>query len=112
MTKDDVRAVALAELCGYWAWVARRPTMWLNPSIADLSLTSMARGRYALQTGDLVTKTRAVEEADARSWLIDQLRARRRGESVRSPPVRTAWIAWRDASRTVRAARRSQPSGE
>jgi nucleotidyltransferase-like protein len=101
MTGDDVRAAARAELTGYWAWAARRPWMWLSPVIADLGLTSMARGRFALRTGDLLTKSAAVEQADAPAWLIDQLRARRHGEDVPSPRLRTALIAWRDARRTT-----------
>jgi Nucleotidyltransferase domain len=110
MTDADVRTAARAELCGYWAWAAHRPFMWLSPVIADLGLTSMARGRHALRTGALLTKTQAIEAADAPRWLIEQLRARRRGEDVASPRVLTGWIAWRDARRTVRAARRSQPA--
>jgi hypothetical protein len=101
MTDDDVRRAARAELCGYWARAAGRPLMWLNPVIADLGLTSMARGRHALETGQLLTKTQAVEQADAPAWLRAQLRARRRGEPVVSPRTRTALIAWRDARRTV-----------
>jgi hypothetical protein len=104
MTDDQVRTAARAELCGYWAWASRRPGMWLNPVIADLGLTSMARGRSALQTGRLLTKSEAIEKAHAPEWLIGQLRARRRGEPVRSPRLYTGWIAWRDARRTVRAA--------
>lgn len=107
MTDDDVRAAASAELTGYWAWATRRPWLWLNPDLAELGLTSMARGRYALDNGELLDKTRAVELADAPGWLIAQMRARRRGEEVRSPRVRAGLIAWRDAHRTVaRAARR------
>jgi hypothetical protein len=101
MSDDDVRRAARAELCGYWAWAARQPLMWLNPVIADLGLTSMARGRHALETGQLLTKTQAVEQANAPAWLRAQLRARRRGEHVVSPRTRTALIAWRDARRTV-----------
>jgi hypothetical protein len=107
MSDDDVRAAARAELTGYWTWAARRPRLWLDPEIADLGLTSMARGRHTLATGELLTKTRAIEQADAPAWLIDQLRARRRGEDVTSPRVRTALIAWRDARRTVAGARPS-----
>jgi hypothetical protein len=103
MTDDDVRDAARAEVCGYWAWASRRPWMWLSPVIAELGLTGMARARYALRTGRLLTKTEAIEQAQARRWLIDQLRARRRGEVVTSPRLRTAWIAWRDARRTVRS---------
>ncbi len=101
MTDDDVRAAARAELCGYWAHAARRPLWWLSPVIADLGLTSMARGRHALRTGRLLTKTQAIGQAHAPAWLIEQLAARRRGETVVSPRLRTAGIAWRDARRTV-----------
>jgi len=66
-----------------------------------------ARGRHALATGTLMTKSEAVQQADAPAWLVDQLRARRRGEGVVSPRLRTAWVAWRDARRTVTAARRA-----
>ncbi|MCW2791361.1 MAG: hypothetical protein JWO76_459 [Nocardioides sp.] len=106
MPDDDVRAAARGELCGYWSWAARRPHLWLNPMIADLGLTSMARGRHALRTGQLLTKSAAVERAHAPTWLIDQLRARRRGEPVVSPRLRTGWIAWRDARATTTDARR------
>ena len=104
MTDDDVRRAAHAELCGYWARAARRPLWWLNPVIADLGLTSMARGRHALRTGRLLTKTEAIERAHAPAWLKDQLRARRQGQPVASPRARTALIAWRDARRTVAGA--------
>jgi nucleotidyltransferase-like protein len=103
MTDDDVREAARAEVCGYWAWAARRPWMWLSPVIADLGLTGMARARYAVRKGRLATKTEAIGQAHAPDWLIDQLHARRRGEAVTSPRLRTAWIAWRDARRTVRS---------
>jgi len=101
MSDDAVREAARAELTGYWAWAARRPWIWCDPIMADLGLTSMARGRHALRDGELLTKSAAVEQADAPAWLRDQLRARRRGENVRSPRLRTALIAWRDARRTT-----------
>ena len=102
MSDDEVRAAGRAELRGYWAWAARRPHLWLDPSIADLGLTSMARGRHAVRTGQLLTKSDAIEEARAPAWIIDQLRARRRGEPVISPRARIGWIAWRDARMTTR----------
>jgi hypothetical protein len=105
VSDDDVRAAARAELTGYWAWAARRPWIWLDPVMADLGLTSMARGRHSLSTGELLTKTRAIAQADAPAWLIDQLLARRRGQAVTSPRIRTGWIAWRDARRTVARAK-------
>lgn len=105
---DDIRAAARAELTGYWAWAARRPWLWLDPTIAELGLTSMARGRHALDNGELLTKTEAIKQAHAPIWLIDQLSARRRGEDVASRRVRTAVVAWRDARRTVARARRTR----
>lgn len=101
MTPDDVRQASRDELAGYWTYAARHASWWLDPVIADLGLTSMARGRHAIATGELITKTRAIEEAYAPNWLIDQLRARRRGEHVVSPRLRTGIIALRDARRTV-----------
>ncbi|PTA44314.1 nucleotidyltransferase domain-containing protein [Micromonospora sp. RP3T] len=113
MTDDDVRAAARAELTGYWAWAARRPWLWLDPDLADLGLTSMARGRHALRHGDLIGKSAAIPAVAAPSWLIDQVGARRRGERVTSPRLRTALIAWTDARRTVATARREpdRPGG-
>jgi hypothetical protein len=110
MTDEDVGRAARAELCGYWARAARRPLWWLNPAIADLGLTSMARGRHTLQTGQLLTKSQAIEQAHAPAWLKDQLRARRQGQRVASPRARTALIAWRDARRTVAGACRKAPA--
>ena len=112
MSDDAVRDAARAEVTGYWAWAARRPLMWLDPVIADLGLTSMARARHTMSTGQLLTKTDAVERAAAPAWLVDQLRSRRRGQSVTSPRVRAALIAWRDARRTVRIANATpRPAG-
>jgi hypothetical protein len=108
MSDDDLRQAARAELVGYWAWAARRPWIWLDPTIADLGLTAMARARYTIATGKLLSKTRAVERADAPPWLINQLRARRTGQKITSPRVRTALIAWRDARQTVARAHTSR----
>jgi hypothetical protein len=110
VSDDDVRRAARDELTGYWAWASRRPRAWLNPVIADLGLTSMARGRHALATGQLLTKSAAIESSQAPPWLREQLRARRRGETVVSPRLRTAWIAWRDARHTVAAAQSQEVS--
>ncbi|WP_198950219.1 nucleotidyltransferase domain-containing protein [Kineosporia sp. A_224] len=110
VTPDDVRAAARSELTGYWALAARHPLWFLDPVLADLALTSMARGRHSLATGELLTKTLAVEQAHAPAHLVAALRARRRGEDVTSPRLRTALVAWRDVRRTVAAARRPAPA--
>jgi hypothetical protein len=108
MSASDIRDAARAELTGYWAWAAKRPLMWLDPVIVDLGLTSMARGRHAMARGTLLSKSEAIEEADAPDWLLDQLRARRRSQKVKSPRLRTALIGWRDARRTVSEAQRQR----
>jgi hypothetical protein len=104
MSDDEVRDAARAEILGYWRWASHHPAMWRSPVIADLGLTSMARGRWAMQNGSLLTKSDAIERAHAPQWLVDQLRARRHGEQVVSPRLRSGWIAWRDARTTVRSA--------
>lgn len=53
---DDVRRAAHRELTGYWSKAAARPWWWLDPIMIDLGLTSMARGRHELATGQLLTK--------------------------------------------------------
>lgn len=109
VTDDDVRRVAHAELIGYWTRAARRPWWWLDPVIVDLGLTSMVRGRHALATGSLMDKTSAIAVVHAPEWLRADLLTRRNGMPVRSPRLRTGWIAWRDARRTTAAARRWRP---
>jgi hypothetical protein len=106
-TEDDVREGARAELTGYWTWAARRPWIWRDPVIAELGLTSMARGRHALSTGTLLTKSDAIERAAAPAWLIGRLRSRRSGTDIALPRWRTAWIAWTDCRRTVAIARKA-----
>jgi hypothetical protein len=102
---EMIRAATVEELNRYWAWAVRRPHVWLDPMIADLGLSSMARARHTLATGELLTKSAAIEQAGAPAWLVADLRARRRGEPVTSPRLRTAMIAWRDGRRTVALAR-------
>ena len=103
VSPDDVREAARAELAGYWSYAAKRPQMfWRLPVMADLGLTAMARGRHALSSGELLTKSAAIEHARAPGWLKDDLRARRTGERRSSPRLRAGYIAWRDVRRTTR----------
>jgi predicted nucleotidyltransferase len=110
VTPAEVREAARAELEGYWSFAARRPGMFLRmPVMVDLGLTSMARGRHALATGELLTKSAAIEQVHAPRWLKDQLRARRRGDSVTSPRWRAAHVAWSDVWRTTWSVRSAPP---
>ncbi|MEO9119895.1 MAG: hypothetical protein ABI355_12445 [Solirubrobacteraceae bacterium] len=111
VTPDEVGAAAQAELAGYWSYAARRPQMFLRlPVMVDLGLTSMARARYAIATGELLTKTAAIERARGPAWLRADLRTRRRGGSVKSPRWRAAYIAWRDVRRTTSSPTRPGPA--
>jgi hypothetical protein len=101
VSPDDVRRAARAELSGYWREAVRHPWWWLDPIMPDLGLTSMARARHAVSTGQLLGKTRAISEVGAPAWYLAQMRARRRGDVVVSPRLRSALIAWTDARRTV-----------
>jgi hypothetical protein len=106
VSPDDVRAAARAELNGYWSYAARRPQMfWRLPVMTDLGLTAMARGRHAITTGELLTKSAAIELAHAPDWLRDDLMARRHGAQRTSPRLRAGYIAWRDVRRTTGRAR-------
>lgn len=106
VTEDDIREASRDEVRGYWAGAVRHPLWWvLEPEIAELSLTAMARGRHAVEHGLLLTKTAAIEQVDAPAWLRDRLRERRRGDPAPLPRLRTAWFAWNDARRTVGALR-------
>jgi len=104
MTADDVRAAARAELTGYWTWALRRPWVWFEPTLADLSLTTMARVRHTLRTGELVTKSAALGEI-VPPWLAERSAARRAGNPVDGRRLRIAVLAWNDARRTLLAAR-------
>ena len=100
--RHQARAAGQAELVGYWSWAAQHPRMfWRHAVMVDLGLTSMARARHSISTGDLLTKTEAIEHAHAPEWLKEQMRARRRGEHVVSPRWRAAYYAWRDVRRTT-----------
>ncbi|MFI5625427.1 hypothetical protein ACIA03_18315 [Nocardioides sp. NPDC051685] len=110
VTADNIRKASRAEVCGYWADALKHPHWWiLEPEIAELSLTAMARGRYAAEHGRLLTKTAAIEQVDAPAWLRDRLRARRRGDPAPLPRLRTAWFAWHDVRRTVASLRPRGP---
>jgi len=103
LSPDELRAAVREELAGYWTWAVHRPWLWLDPAIADLGLITMARARHTLATGELLTKTAAIAHVDAPARLVEQLRHRRAGSTVRSPRLRAGAVAWRDARRTVRA---------
>ena len=102
MATDDVRDAVRQELTGYWSWAVRRPWLFLDSRRADLALLSMARARLTLESGQLVTKTRAASDVRAPQRVVAGLRRRRTGES-RAVPVAPilAHHAWHDTRRTI-----------
>ena len=68
-----MRCAARAELTGYRARAAGRRWWWLDPAIAELGLTSMARGRHAMVTGRLLTKRDANQERERARSLTGEL---------------------------------------
>jgi hypothetical protein len=119
----EARTAAGANLgCAYVATSAlsdpasRHPT-WTHGHLVERPLSGIARAelvRYGFAvfghppaTGELITKTSAIDEVQAPDWLRADLRVRRSGKIARSPRLRTAWLAWSDARRTTAAVRRS-----
>ncbi|QIG45834.1 nucleotidyltransferase domain-containing protein [Nocardioides anomalus] len=86
VSDDDVRAAARAEVTGYWAMAARHPRWFRDPVLAELALTGMARARHELATGQLLTKSAAIDRAAAPERLRELLRRRRAGEEVAGWP--------------------------
>lgn len=85
-----------AELVRYGFAVYGRAPASLLPAMTDDQVRRAARV-------ELCGYWRAsIDQVRAPDWLVDQLRARRRGGQVISPRLRTAWIAWRDARNSVR----------
>jgi hypothetical protein len=102
----DVRAAAEAELEGYWSWAAARPWLFLDPTLADLALVSMARIRHAVASDELVTKSEAITAVHAPRAVVDGLRARRTAPARRHLTApRLAHHAWHDTRRTIAALR-------
>ena len=106
MTPLDVRQAALDELTGYWSTAVRRPWLWFSVDQIDLSATTMLRARNTLATGELITKSAALDGGDAErlpTRLVDGIRARRSGvdtpADVRLPL--DALAAWKLTRRTI-----------
>ena len=82
MGPDDVRDAARSEVLGYWARAARHPWWWLDPVMPDLGLTAMARGRYAMSTGEPAHQDTR-DRARARPGLADRADARQTARRAR-----------------------------
>jgi len=106
MSDDDVREAARAELTGTGRGRLGGPGYDSTQSSRTWGLPLWPAVVTRRRRGELLTKAQAVECAVGPAWLVDQLRARHKGEHVPAPRVRAALIAWRDARRTVARAQR------
>lgn len=106
MTADDVRAAVRAELDGYWRGSLGRPWEWLDIEMQDLALTTAARAVHALDTGELITKSTAIDDLaglGVPAWLVDRTATRRDGVLLAYGHLRGAVAAWLLMSRTRRS---------
>jgi hypothetical protein len=70
--KDELQAVIRADLAGFWASAVRRRWEWRRDDYVDLGLLTIARAEAALTSGELITKTQAIEQLHRRA-LPDEL---------------------------------------
>jgi hypothetical protein len=106
MSAEDVSRAAADELTGYWSWAVRRPWLWFSTDQIDLAVTTMLRARHTLATGELISKSAALEEAqpaDVPGRLIQAVRARRndQAQGVAGRVPLDALAAWRLTRRTI-----------
>ena len=106
MSAEDVARAVGDELTGYWSWAVRRPWLWLSTDQIDLAVTTMLRARHTWSTGELITKSAALEDpqpADVPRELIQDVRARRNGQGpgVAARAPLHALAAWRLTRRTI-----------
>lgn len=80
VTREDLDAEMRRNLSVYWAGRARRPWSFLFDEGVDFAVTTLARIRHTLATGEIVSKPRALALLPAR-WqaLADDVESRARG---------------------------------
>ena len=110
MSAVDIARAAGVELTGYWSWAVRRPWLWLGADHLDLAVTTMLRADRALATGELITKSAALEDSshcDVPTALVAAVRARRAGRTTLGCARRPldALASWRLTLYMIRKAR-------
>lgn len=81
----EVRAAVRAEIGGYWRRMAGRRRYWLHDSWVDLGLTALPRSAAVLTSGELITKTEAINRLAGFGVPVDlaaEIRRRRAGQVV------------------------------
>lgn len=106
---ETLRTAVLAELDGYWTTVSHRTWVWRHTWIVDLALTTMSRADHALASGELITKAQAIDRLPTLGvpdWLVEQVRARRAGDTTAATRRLAQGRVARRVTRAVIASRR------
>ncbi len=85
VSETDLRDAVRGELTGYWTAATQWRTLWWRDNFVDLGLLTLPRASAALASGELITKTQAIEGLEAFSVparLIEEVSRRRGGEPV------------------------------
>ncbi len=96
VTDGELRHAVRGELAGYWTTAAGWKLPWWRDSYVDLGLLTLPRAHAALVTGELITKTAAIERLDSfrvPTRLIEEISQRRGGERVSTTLPHRAWRA-------------------
>jgi hypothetical protein len=82
--RDDLASAARAELAWYAPYLRRR-RVWLRDVWVDLGLTTLARADETIRSGELLTKSAAIQRLTRHGvpdGLVDQMARRRNGQPV------------------------------
>lgn len=85
VSDSQLRTAVLGELTGYWTAATQWRTLWWRDGFVDLGLLTLPRASAVLTSGELITKTRAIEgleEFSVPGRLIEEVSHRRSGEPV------------------------------
>ncbi len=85
VSDHDLRTAVRGELAGYWSTATQWRLPWWRDSFVDLGLLTLPRASAALTSGELITKSRAIDQLEAFSVptrLIEEISRRREGEEV------------------------------
>jgi hypothetical protein len=104
------------EIGDYWRRMARKRKCWLQDIWVDLGLTVLPRAEAVLTTGDLITKTEAIDRLarfGVPPALSDEIRRRRDGQLVTlsaAKKIRRAQLARRIVKRGAERLSRLEPT--
>lgn len=82
-----IQAAVREESMGYWSRIARKRRLWLQDELVDHSLVVLPRAEALLTSGELITKSQAIDrlttEFGVPVRLVREIRGRRDGDVPR-----------------------------